>query len=248
MVIATMNHLQGEMWLGSSQERAMDIAVCSAIASVGVPLSLGAAAMIRVVDNMDPLFSQIRTGQGEEPFRMYKLRTMPPSVDDSTTTNRGYMDERATDLGKLLRKVRLDEIPQLWNIYRGEMSVVGPRPLIYSEYRKIMARLDESTQKAWRHARAVARPGLIDTFGCELYKSGYELDPIGRVEADIAYAENASFSVDTKLIIDCLGLLPGLFGDGEDKAQPRKPHKAVMAVAAQTVSDRFSRLLHAYDL
>lgn len=165
-----------------------------------------------MIDGYDPFFSHQRNGKNEEPFTIHKLRTMPPEAPSDVASTEGYADYRATKLGNMLRKARLDEVPQLINIYKGDMSVVGPRPLVPAQYEEIMDSLDLTDQKAWRQARSAAKPGMLDTFGISSYQNGYASQTVAeRVEADIVYYEQASFSTDIRIIGNSLKLIPKLF-------------------------------------
>ena len=105
-------------------KRAADVSLSAAALALTAP-ALGAAALaVRAVMGAPVLFSQLRPGRGGELFTVYKLRTM--------TVGAGSDAARLTPLGKLLRVTSLDELPQLWNVMRGDMSLVGPRPLLVS--------------------------------------------------------------------------------------------------------------------
>ncbi|HSX46881.1 MAG TPA: sugar transferase [Patescibacteria group bacterium] len=230
-----MNQLQGEAWVESSQKRAMDLALATTLVPLAAPLVLGAAGLIRSIDGVDPLYNAERFGQNEDLFTMYKLRTMP-SVNGAETVSSGYDDPRASRLGKVLRKIRLDEVPQIYNIYRGEMTVVGPRPIATKEYERIMDSLDPMTQKEWRKARALCRPGMLDSFGVQAYRCGYDLDSQKRVETDIEYASAATLQGDIKIIVDSLGLFSTLFAKHDRNITPPKHEykrgSAILAAAA----------------
>jgi len=128
-------------------KRAFDIAAILLAAPVIVPVILGLAAAV-AVDGGKPFYSQLRVGKGGSSFRMWKLRTMVRNADaelaallerdpaakaewDSTQKLRN--DPRITRLGKLLRRSSLDELPQLWNVLKGDMSLVGPRPMMIDQ-------------------------------------------------------------------------------------------------------------------
>jgi lipopolysaccharide/colanic/teichoic acid biosynthesis glycosyltransferase len=200
--------LTGEKWLASGQKRSMDITLSTALLPVAIPLSITAMAAIRIGDRYDPLFSHQRYGLGEELFTLHKLRTMSPNEQSDIASSGGSSDPRATRIGSFLRKVRLDEVPQLINIYRGEMAVVGPRPLVPSQYEEIMDSLSPRDQELWQRARSRTKPGMIDQFGISSYQNGYSNTSVAeRVEADIAYYNDASLRTDTKLIFDSLSLI-----------------------------------------
>jgi lipopolysaccharide/colanic/teichoic acid biosynthesis glycosyltransferase len=129
------------------RKRILDLAIACPLLLLCAPLMIGAAALIRLTSPGPALFRQIRIGQNERPFVMFKFRTMYRGVDDTplrqmnirelsgnptAETSDGIFkleaDRRITRVGRLLRRFSLDELPQLFNVLRGEMSVVGPRP------------------------------------------------------------------------------------------------------------------------
>jgi lipopolysaccharide/colanic/teichoic acid biosynthesis glycosyltransferase len=109
-------------------QRATDVALGVLLSVLTLPLVAVLALLVRLETRGAPLFTQERIGQGGRPFRIWKLRSMvqDAEADGAAMTEAG--DERITRVGRLLRRWRLDELPQLWNVVRGEMSLVGPRP------------------------------------------------------------------------------------------------------------------------
>src|SRR5580698_7657195 len=136
---------------GTVVKRLVDIAVSLALLVLASPM-LALAALIILVTSPGPvLFRQVRMGRGYRPFEILKLRTMAHAAAGLAYTL--GPDPRITPFGKWLRRTKLDELPQLWNVLRGEMSLVGPRPV-----------LPELTAEFRFHYRLVlrARPGLTD--------------------------------------------------------------------------------------
>jgi lipopolysaccharide/colanic/teichoic acid biosynthesis glycosyltransferase len=129
------------------------------------------------------LFWQLRPGRYGRPFKLYKFRTMAHSHDAGG--NRIPDEQRATMLGQCLRRLRLDELPQLYNILRGEMSLVGPRPLLPAD------------QPGLVHARLVARPGLT---GWAQVNGGRDLSAEDKTALDLWYVRNASFWLDLRIL------------------------------------------------
>lgn len=107
-------------------KRVFDVAAAGAGLVVLSPVLLAVAAAIKLLDPGPVLFRQTRAGLGSRPFDIFKFRTMRVGGGGAQITTDG--DERVTSLGRLLRKTKLDELPQLFNVLRGDMSVVGPRP------------------------------------------------------------------------------------------------------------------------
>ena len=106
--------------------RALDLAVTVPALLLLGPVLLALLAVIRLTSRGPALFRQTRIGQGGRPFRIYKLRTMRCGAVGPDVT--ASQDPRVTRLGRLLRRTSLDELPQLWNVLRGDMTLVGPRP------------------------------------------------------------------------------------------------------------------------
>lgn len=102
------------------------------------------------------LYSQLRPGLGEIPLRIWKIRTMQPGADQNPEFARGVTKNCAevTRVGRMLRQLKLDELPQLWNIVRGEMAFVGPRPIATSLYQELSAKIPGFRD------RTLVRPGL----------------------------------------------------------------------------------------
>lgn len=114
-------------------KRALDVVVAGFGLLVLAPVLALAAVAVWLEDRCDPLYRAVRVGLHGRPFEMYKLRTMVPNAEargwDSTRAD----DPRITSVGRVLRRFKLDEFPQLWNVLVGEMSLVGPRPNIDRE-------------------------------------------------------------------------------------------------------------------
>jgi lipopolysaccharide/colanic/teichoic acid biosynthesis glycosyltransferase len=135
----------------SPTKRLLDLAIAGGTLLASAPL-LGLLAAAVKLDSPGPaLFAQTRVGRGGRPFRIYKLRTMRVTAPGPSITAAG--DSRITRVGRLLRKTKLDELPQLWNVVRGDMSLVGPRPEV-PEY-------VDHYRPEWRRLFSV-RPGLTD--------------------------------------------------------------------------------------
>lgn len=106
--------------------RALDLGLAAAGLVVAAPVILGLALAVRVTSPGPGLFAQVRVGRYEHPFLCYKLRTMSQGTVSVGTHE--VSASAVTPLGRILRRVKLDELPQLWNVLKGEMSLVGPRP------------------------------------------------------------------------------------------------------------------------
>ncbi len=127
--------------------RFFDIAISTVAAIIILPLLLILSIVMISAQGFPVLFSQQRVGKDFRPFRIYKLRTMKKSTEDELGLTRGLHDERITRIGVVLRKYKIDELPQFFNIITGQMSIVGSRPQVpfYAEkfkhyYQKILIR------------------------------------------------------------------------------------------------------------
>ena len=136
-------------------------------------------------------FRQRRPGLGAEPFELVKLRTMSNARGPSGELLSDA--DRLTGLGRLLRRTSLDELPQLWNVVRGEMSLVGPRPLLMRYLERYTAR------QARRHE---VRPGIT---GWAQVRGRNAIDWETKLELDVWYVENRSFALDLKILAMTLG-------------------------------------------
>ncbi len=171
-------------------KRLFDI-VASAAGIVAIsPILLAAAAGVRLTLGSPVLFRQTRPGMDEEPFTIYKFRTMS---DEHGPDGQLLPDEqRLTRIGKLLRSTSIDELPELFNVLKGEMSLVGPRPLLM-EY---LPRYDEF--QARRHE---VRPGIT---GLAQVSGRNELSWDEKFELDVWYVDNHSLWLDIKILFRTL--------------------------------------------
>lgn len=138
---------------GSDAKRAFDIVISGTLIVVLSPVLAAVGALIKGDDPHSPiLFTQERIGMGGIPFRIHKFRTMRPGALGPQVTSEG--DPRVTRIGAVLRKTKLDELPQLWDVLRGHMSLVGPRP----EVPRYVALWPAET----REVILSVRPGITD--------------------------------------------------------------------------------------
>lgn len=114
-------------------KRLLDMTVASALLLVGGPVIALGALLVWAHDRDDPIYRQVRIGRDGTPFRLFKLRSMSAAAPGSTSDTTGHNDPRITPVGAILRKTKIDELPQLWNVLRGDMSLVGPRPQVPRE-------------------------------------------------------------------------------------------------------------------
>ena len=168
-------------------KRFFDI-ICAGLAILCLlPVCLLTAVFIRLRLGSPVLFSQIRPGLHGIPFRMYKFRSMTDACDAQGNL---LPDEiRLTNFGKFLRSTSLDELPGLWNVFKGDMSLVGPRPLLV-EYLPLY-----SKQQSRRHD---VRPGIT---GWAQVNGRNALSWEQKFELDVWYVDNRSFWLDLKILL-----------------------------------------------
>lgn len=167
-------------------KRAMDVVGAGAGLVVLAPVLLVLAVLVRLRLGSPVLFTQTRPGLNGEPFTLHKFRTMTEARD--TTGDLLPDEQRLTSFGSWLRSTSLDELPELWDVLRGAMSLVGPRPLL-------MAYLEHyDDRQAGRHD---VKPGIT---GWAQVQGRNELDWDARLEADAWYAENVSLCLDLRIL------------------------------------------------
>lgn len=190
---------------GGSYQRAkriFDLSVVILAMPFWLPLFVIVAALIKITSPNGPvLFIQLRTGKGGRRFKMYKFRSMVPNAEalksqlaevnasgDLSGPLKLKNDPRVTPIGRILRKTSLDELPQLFNVLRGEMSLVGPRPTSWSP----------ESYKLWHTERLDVLPGVTGLFQV-CGRGGQDFDEWLRW--DIRYMEKRSLWLDVVILI-----------------------------------------------
>jgi lipopolysaccharide/colanic/teichoic acid biosynthesis glycosyltransferase len=177
------------------------------------PLCALIAVGVKFYDWGPVFYCQERVGQGGHPFRMLKFRSMVVNADRGAALTVGA-DSRITPIGRVLRKYKIDELPQLWNVFRGDMSLVGPRPEI--------AKFVDSYSLAQKEVLRL-KPGITDPSSFALYDESELLatkaDPerfyrdhlMGeKIRVNLDYAAKASFATDMLLIFATVGRMVGV--------------------------------------
>ena len=170
--------------------RALDVVVAGAGLVLAGPV-LGVAALATKLESGGPvLYRQTRVGRNGEDFEVLKLRTM---VVDAEKLGAGFAvdegDSRITRVGRILRRTSVDELPQLWNILRGDMSVVGPRPTLRYQ-------VEQYDERQWQ--RLAIRPGLT---GWAQVHGRASLPWAERIELDVWYVEHRSPRIDLEILL-----------------------------------------------
>jgi lipopolysaccharide/colanic/teichoic acid biosynthesis glycosyltransferase len=169
--------------------RAADLAIAGGALVVASPALALAALAIKLEDRGPVLYRQTRVGRAGSDFELLKLRTMVVGAETmgaGLSVNRG--DPRITRVGRILRKLSLDELPQLWNVVRGEMSVIGPRPTLRYQV--------EQYDERQRH-RLDVKPGIT---GWAQVNGRAALPWADRIELDVWYVEHRSPTLDLKIL------------------------------------------------
>ena len=179
-------------------KRAFDIALSGAGLVLSSPLWVVIAVAIKLEDGGPVMFAQHRVGRGGAPFRALKFRSMVPHAATQAPQQAGEDDPRITRVGRVLRATAMDELPQLFNIFRGDMSFVGPRPLMPGEIEVRgngnLVRLDSIPGYVERHS---VRPGLT---GLSQVYAPRDTPRIRKFRLDSIYVRNASFCLDVFLV------------------------------------------------
>jgi sugar transferase (PEP-CTERM system associated) len=166
---------------------------------VALPLMLLVALAVRLSSPGPVLYRQVRVGMGNQPFTLYKFRSMCNDAEAGTGAVWAAKDDpRVTPVGKVIRKLRFDELPQFWNVIRGEMALVGPRP----ERPEFVQALSEKIP--YYRQRHAVRPGITGWAQIN-YKYGDTFeDTITKLEYDLYYIKNVSLALDTYILFHTL--------------------------------------------
>jgi lipopolysaccharide/colanic/teichoic acid biosynthesis glycosyltransferase len=186
--------------------RALDVAVSALALVLSAPVLLSAMIAIRLESRGPVIYSQRRAGRDDVPFEMFKLRTM---VDGAEHVGAGLAvnanDTRITRVGAFLRRTSLDELPNLVNVLRGEMSLVGPRPTL-------PAQVEQYTER--QRGRLAVKPGIT---GWAQINGRASLPWSERIELDLYYVEHRSLALDLRILLRTPMLIIG--GSGLYKGQ-----------------------------
>jgi lipopolysaccharide/colanic/teichoic acid biosynthesis glycosyltransferase len=200
---------------GRFGKRALDIVASLILLCLLSPVLLVLAVAVAVTSGFPVFYGGVRVGKDGQPFRMWKLRTMVPNAEalveywkqKGTAEGLIYIqsyklrkDPRVTPLGRFLRKTSLDELPQLWNVLRGDMSLVGPRPIVEDE----LAKYGED-----RDVFLSVRPGLT---GLWQVRGRNDIDYPERADLELEYVWRSSWREDAGLLLRTIPTLLKLNG------------------------------------
>jgi putative colanic acid biosynthesis UDP-glucose lipid carrier transferase len=180
-----------------SLKRALDVVVAGALLALAAPLMVAIAIAIRIDSRGPVMFRQSRLGLGGRPFAILKFRTMNVIEDGDTAVQATRNDTRVTRIGSFLRAASLDELPQLVNVLKGDMSLVGPRPHATAHdalYTALIANYE---------LRQRVKPGITGWAQVNGYRGGTPTIDLMqmRVDHDAWYVANASLALDLKILM-----------------------------------------------
>lgn len=181
-------------------KRAMDFTVAGLLLLLLVPIFVAVACCIRMESRGPAFFRQRRGGQFGQPFQIYKFRTMRVMEDGESITQARRSDPRITPLGRFLRKTSMDELPQLINVLKGEMSLVGPRPHAVAHDQEFQERIPSYAQ------RFAMKPGITGLAQVRGFRGEtWTHDSLeGRLSADLEYIRDWSLKGDIRLLLATL--------------------------------------------
>lgn len=179
-------------------KRVFDIASCGIALIILFPIMLVVGIVIKLDSPGPVIYRQERLGKGGVPFMLYKFRSMYENAEAGGAQWAVDNDSRATRVGRFIRKTRLDELPQFWNVVKGDMSLVGPRPeraVFYEQFERYIHGFKQ---------RLLVSPGIT---GLAQVSGGYDLGPAEKIVYDIEYIKHQGIGMDIKIIARTFGVL-----------------------------------------
>lgn len=174
---------------------AIDVAVAGLLLTVALPVLLLAGLLVKLTSRGPILYSQTRVGSLGRPFRIYKIRTMYHDSEAAGARWCAKADPRVTFVGRILRKTHIDELPQLWNILRRDMSLIGPRP----ERPEFIPVLEQAIEGYM--GRLAIRPGLTGLAQIQLPPDTNLQSVRRKLALDLVYIQRRSFWLDLRLYV-----------------------------------------------
>jgi exopolysaccharide biosynthesis polyprenyl glycosylphosphotransferase len=177
-------------------KRTLDITISFTVLMLGSPVWLLTALGVKVTSQGPLIYSQERIGKDGKPFRIYKFRSMQHNAERQGPQWASKNDPRVTPFGRFLRKSHLDEVPQMWNVLKGDMSLVGPRPEREYFVKQLVKEIP------YYDRRHKVRPGVTGLYQTVIDKYDENLDDVRKkVKYDLMYIESMSFRLDLKILL-----------------------------------------------
>lgn len=183
---------ENEKILYETIKRLLDILLCLISCVIGIPIVIITCICVVLESKGNPIYEQERLGKNGQLFKLYKIRSMYTDAEKNGPKWANKNDNRVTKVGKFIRKTRIDEIPQLFNILKGDMNIVGPRPersIFTCEFEKEIPGFMNRLQ---------VKPGLT---GLAQINGGYDITPKEKLRYDLEYIENRNLLMDLKIIL-----------------------------------------------
>nr|WP_235728241.1 sugar transferase [Metabacillus indicus] len=184
-------------------KRVLDILLSSVSLIVAIPIILITSIFIKLESKGPAFFKQERSGLNGKSFNIYKLRSMSTDAEKNGPQWASKDDNRVTKVGKFIRKTRIDELPQLFNVFKGDMTIFGPRPerpIFVEQFSKEIPGFDK---------RTIVKPGLT---GWAQVNGGYDISPEDKLKLDLFYIRNMSLALDFKIMLKTVKVV--LTGEG----------------------------------
>lgn len=187
-------------------KRMIDLTISSTLLLLSFPIGIITFLALKLSSKGPIFFTQERVGENQKPFKLFKLRTMVSDAEEGEPAWAAENDPRVTLVGKILRKIRLDELPQLINILKGEMSLIGPRP----EREFFIKKFNENIP--YYSLRFSVKPGLTG-WAQVMYRYGAsEEDALEKLQYELYYVKNMSLPLDFRILLKTIRIV--LFGQG----------------------------------
>ncbi len=187
-------------------KRIIDVIIALIGLILTAPIMLIVSMLIKLESKGSPFFTQRRVGINDTEFTIYKLRSMKNDAEKDGAIWATKNDSRVTRLGKFIRKVRIDELPQLWNVLKGDMSLIGPRP----ERMVFVKELEEKLP--YYYIRHTVKPGLTGWAQINYPYGATIEDALHKLEYELYYIKNMSILFDIKIMLKTIGVI--FFGQG----------------------------------
>ncbi|WP_037029308.1 exopolysaccharide biosynthesis polyprenyl glycosylphosphotransferase [Psychrilyobacter atlanticus] len=182
-------------------KRTVDIILAISVAIVVAPIVVVAALIVKLESRGPVLFKQDRVGEGNKVFKMIKFRSMKLHDENAHSKYAGKTDSRITNFGKIMRKTRIDELPQLWNVIKGEMSFVGPR----AEWVKLANEYEKNI--SFFPLRHTVRPGLTGWAQVNYPYGASEDDMKKKLMYDLYYVKHQTAGIDLVILLKTAGVV-----------------------------------------